>query len=69
MSISNQTQTHRDPVIDPAAFNQHAEKLNAENNLFSCNRCQHYAGDPRRYNFRARCPGCDRLVKFYRIIE
>ena len=67
MSSSNQNPTNA--VVDPAAFNQHAEKLNEGNNLFSCNHCQHYAGDSRSENFLARCPGCEKLVRFYRIIE
>jgi rubrerythrin len=61
-------QSLANPVIDPAAFNRHAEKLRDDFNLFCCNKCGHYAGDPRPNNFRARCPGCNLQAKFYRII-
>ena len=63
------TQPAINPVVNPAAFNQHAEKLHDGFNLFTCNKCGHYAGDPRLNNFRCRCPGCGLQTKFYRIIE
>lgn len=66
--MSTETRSHQEPVENPAAFNQHAENLNDDHHLFRCNRCGHYAGDPRTHNFRARCPGCGRLTKFHRII-
>lgn len=45
------------------------ESLDAGHHLFVCDRCGHRAGDPRTHNFRARCPGCEFLVKFYRVID
>lgn len=45
------------------------DKLDPECNLFQCNECGHYCGDPRDHNWRGQCPECDLLVKFYRIVE
>lgn len=67
--MSTTNQSHQDPVVDPAAFNQYADNLHDEKHLFQCHRCGHYAGDSRSHNFRSRCPGCERLSKFWRIID
>lgn len=69
MSTQLPNQKPSGAVENPAAFNQHAENLEDGFNLFQCNECGHYAGDPRETNFIAGCPGCERTVKFYRIIE
>ena len=60
-----------EPIVDPEAFDEHAEDLDEDCNLFICDKegCGHYAGDPRPHNFYARCPGCGTLVRFRRIIE
>lgn len=69
MSTIKQTQPEDGFLHRPDEYHAYADKLNPGNNLFQCNKCGHYAGDPRSGNFRAQCPDCDRVVKFYRIIE
>jgi hypothetical protein len=57
------------PVESPETYHRLEDRLEPGNNLFSCGNCTHYVGDPRRHNFLSRCPGCDRINRFYRIIE
>lgn len=58
-----------DVIEAPETYSAVRDRLDDGNHLFGCGRCGHLAGDPRMVNFRARCPGCELLTKFYRIIE
>jgi hypothetical protein len=55
----------------PETYSYFDGKLEEGNNLFQCNQCGHYVGDPRTHNWRGRCPSpdCGLLCKFYRLIE
>ena len=53
----------------PETYNQLEGRLNPGNNLFQCSECGHYAGDPRPRNFIKECPNCEKIVRFYRLIE
>jgi rubrerythrin len=50
-------------------YSELESNLDEGNNLFQCNKCGHYSGDPRPRNFYATCPGCNRVARFYRLIE
>ncbi|QSG06344.1 hypothetical protein HSR121_2011 [Halapricum desulfuricans] len=56
-------------VKSPETYSQYKDKLHEGNHLFVCDKCGHYAGDPREHNFLARCPACESIVRFTRIIE
>lgn len=51
------------------AYHQRSADLDPGNNLFQCNNCGHYAGDPRPRGFISGCPACESIVTFYRIID
>lgn len=61
----------QEPIQEPTLYEQNETLLRPEHNLFQCDRagCGHLVGDTRSANFLARCPGCESIVRFYRIIE
>lgn len=54
---------------EAAAYSELTSELDDYHHLFQCNRCGHFAGDPRTENWYGTCPACERVVRFYRIIE
>ena len=57
------------PIQAPETYQHYEDRLNPGNHLFACGECGHKSGDPRTHNFLAQCPGCERLVRHYRIIQ
>jgi rubrerythrin len=56
-------------IKDPETYRSFESELEDENNLFQCNRCGHYVGDPRSFNWYGTCPECEHTVRFFRLIE
>jgi rubrerythrin len=55
-------------IESPETYHHYEDKLADGNNLFQCNKCGHYVGDPRSHNWIGTCPDCHRIGKFFRII-
>lgn len=45
------------------------KNLDDGNYVFQCNKCGHYVGDSRDFNWLGECPACERYCKFFRLIE